>query len=201
MVVLIQKIGLILLVIKKNLKIISQEINNQNMERRVVIKNLAMSMGALVSLPAWAKGWKEAGLPNQNILVANQAKLLQDIVETIIPKTDIPGAAALGVDRFVLTMVTDCYDAKTQENFKRGVAKVDTESNSKFGKSFAALKQSDKLKVLEGFQNSTDGVDKEFLGLVKNHTIQGFMSSEYVMTNITHYELIPARYHGCVPIK
>ncbi len=171
------------------------------MERRVVIKNLAMTMGALVSLPTWAKGWKESSLPNQNILVADQAKLLQDIVEAIIPKTNTPGAAALGVDKFVLTMVTDCYDDKTQENFKRGVAKVDTESHSKFKKSFASLNQADKLKVLEGFQTSTDANDKSFLGLVKNHTIQGFMNSEFVMTNITNYEMIPSRYHGCVPVK
>jgi hypothetical protein len=26
------------------------------------------------------------------------------------------------------------------------------------------------------------------------------MTSEYVMTNLTHYEMIPGRYHGCVPV-
>jgi hypothetical protein len=170
------------------------------MERRKAIKGLALTMGALAGLPAWAKSWKPSELPTQSFLKLDQAELLSVIVEAIIPKTDIPGAAEIGVDKFVLTMVTDCYDEKTQANFKRGVDKVASESSAKFGKSFASLTQAQKLQILEGLQAGSSD-DKAFMGLLKNHTIQGFMNSEYVMTNITHYEMIPARYHGCVPVK
>lgn len=36
--------------------------------------------------------------------------------------------------------------------------------------------------------------------MIKRMTVDGYMGSEYVMTNITKYEMAPNRYHGCVPV-
>lgn len=162
---------------------------------------MAVAMGAMAGMPAWATGWSKAGIVPGKLLSADQAGVLQAVVETIIPKTDTPGAAELGVDKFVQKMFTDCYDKKTQDGLSAWVSALDAQSVKRFGKSYAAASSAEKLQLLQDQQKNDDASSKASFGMVKNLTIQGYMYSEYVMTNITHYEMIPGRYHGCVPVK
>lgn len=171
------------------------------MERRVALKSMALAMGAMASLPSWASGWNTGSVPKGVLLSADQSKVLSGMVESIIPKTDTPGAGELGVGDFVQKMVKDCYDQKAQASLMKGVDNLESQSKKDFGKSFADAGKDQKLQLLQGMEKSGDTDQKAFFGLVKNLTIQGYMNSEYVMTNITHYEMIPARYHGCVPVK
>jgi hypothetical protein len=171
------------------------------MERRVALKSMAVAVGAMTGLPAWAAGWSKGALTDGKLLSAGQAEILSVVVETIIPKTDTPGAGELGVGKFVQKMVTDCYDKKTQDNLVKGLETLETQSQRNFGKSYADASKDQKLQLLAEMEKSSDVSQKAFFGLVKNLTVQGYMNSEYVMTNITHYEMIPARYHGCVPVK
>jgi hypothetical protein len=171
------------------------------MERRVALRNVAMAMGAIVSLPAWASGWRMEAMSPGTLLPVGQAEVLHALVETIIPKTDTPGASELGVDKFVQKMVSDCYDKNTQSGLASGLSNLDEQSIQNFGKSFVSSTASERLKLVKELEKSDDASAKSFFGLVKNLTIQGYMNSEYVMTNITHYEMVPARYHGCVPVK
>ena len=158
-------------------------------------------MGAMAGLPAWASGWSRGDLGAGSLLSADQGAILAAVVETIIPKTDTPGAAELGVDKFVQKMVTDCYDKKAQAGLASGISNLDEKSIQNFGKSFSGASGAQKMQLLKDLEKSSDANSKAFFGMVKNLTIQGYMNSEYVMTNITHYEMIPARYHGCVPVK
>jgi hypothetical protein len=171
------------------------------MERRVALKSMALAMGAMANLPSWASGWSKGSIPPGNLLSADQSKILAVMVETIIPKTDTPGAGELGVGNFVQKMVKDCYDSKAQAGLASGLSNLDEQSIQRFGKSFTDAGKDHKLQLLQELGKSSDADQKAFFGMVKNLTIQGYMSSEYVMTNITHYELVPGRYHGCVPVK
>jgi len=171
------------------------------MERRVALKSMALAMGAMAGLPAWASGWNKSALTEGKLLSADQSGVLAVVVETIIPKTDTPGAGELGVDKFVQRMVTDCYDKKAQDNLAKGLDALEAQSKKSFGKSYAEATKDQKVQLLSEMEKSSDASQKGFFTLVKNLTIQGYMNSEYVMTNITHYEMIPARYHGCVPVK
>lgn len=170
------------------------------MERRVALKGMAAAMGAIVSLPAWASGWNDSSIGKVKFSGAGQAEILKGAVEAIIPATDTPGAGELGVAIFVQRMVTDCYDKKTQDAFDKGLAGLDAQSNKSFGKSFTDASKTQQLQLLQELEKSNDSETKSFFGLLKNLTIQGYMSSEYVMTNLTHFEFIPGRYHGCVPV-
>ncbi|TKT92152.1 gluconate 2-dehydrogenase subunit 3 family protein [Dyadobacter frigoris] len=161
---------------------------------------MAAAMGVMVSLPAWASGWNDSSLGKVKFSKAGQAEILKGVVEAIIPATNTPGAGELGVAIFVQRMVTDCYDKKTQDTFNKGIAGLDVQSNKSFGKSFTEANKNQQLQLLQESEKSTDPETKGFFGLLKNLTIQGYMSSEYVMTNLTHFEFIPARYHGCVPV-
>lgn len=154
-----------------------------------------------MALPAWANGWNRQSLPKNTLLTPAAENLLAEVVETIIPATDTPGAKELGVHTFVQTMVKDCYDQKAQENLTNGLDQLDQYSQQVFKKSFSAGTSPQRIHILEGMALSDDPTKKAFYSMVKNLTIQGYLNSEYVMTNLTHYELVPGRFQGCVPVE
>ena len=88
----------------------------QGMNRREAVsgESLALLMGGamvgsefILSGQAVPAKWPAAGFSD-----ADKA-LLDEIGETIIPATDIPGAKAAKIGPFMAMMVTDCYNATT----------------------------------------------------------------------------------------
>ncbi len=172
------------------------------MQRRSAIKNLALTIGGTIVLPAWANAWSKESLQNNTFKISySQEALLAEIVETIIPKTDTPGAKELGADKFILKMVADCYDKKSQDIFAKGLVFVDELSKKENGKTFVESDSTQKLNTLKKMSTSQNSDDKGFIQLVKGLTIDGYLVSEYVMTNLRIFEMVPGRFHGCVPIK
>lgn len=170
------------------------------MQRRTALKNVAATMGAMVALPAWASGWNAKNIQKVGFLTTAEDEMLAEVVETFIPVTDTPGAKELNVHRFVQRMVADCYEPEVQKTLTGGLASLDKYSQQTFKKSFTASTPAQRIHILEGLGLSDESSVKAFFPLVKNLTIQGYMNSEYVMTNITHYEMIPGRWNGCVPL-
>lgn len=187
---------------KANVIFVSLSFNLTKMQRRSAIKNIALSIGSTIVLPSWANAWNKASLQNTGFFISSsQEAILADVVETIIPKTDTPGAKELNIDKFTTKMVADCYDKKSQEIFSKGLDLVENAAKRDFAKSFTNCDATQKLAILNKMSNAENNDEKSFVRLVKNLTIQGYLSSEYVMTNLRIYEFAPARYHGCVPVK
>ena len=176
------------------------------MERRNALITLAGAVAGLISLPAWASGWSaETVRLNRTLLSPGQSDLLADVAETFIPATDTAtadrlGAKALNVHQFIQKIVADCSDKATQDVFLKGLTTVDDLARKSFGKPFNEGDATQRTALLTQLSQSADPAQKSFYGLVKNLTIRGYMSSEHVMTNLTHFEFIPGRYHGCVPV-
>ncbi len=172
------------------------------MQRRSAVTNIALTIGSAIVLPSWANAWSKDSFKNNVYKIsALQEKNLAEIVETIIPKTNTPGAKELNIQQFVPTMVADCYDKQAQETFVKGLNLVDVASNNSFSKTFLECDAKQRLEVLNKMAKSENKEEKSFIQLVKGLTIRGYLSSEYVMTNLRIYEYAPARYHGCVPVK
>jgi Gluconate 2-dehydrogenase subunit 3 len=174
---------------------------NPTMKRRVALRNMAAAVGGLVSLPAWADRWNAAAVRSgSSYLSPKENDLLADIAETIIPATDTPGAKELDIHRFIQKIVADCMDKKSQEKFTKGLGMVSGASQQKFAKDFAFCNVNQRATLLKEMESSTDETAKEFYSTVKGLTIEGYLTSEYVMTNLTHYQMAPGYYHGCVPV-
>ncbi len=177
------------------------------MKRRGAIKYLTLGTGAFFITPAWATGWAKTSVSlAPTFLTVAQGELLAEVVETIIPKTDSsgvdsPGAKDLGVHTFVQRMVTDCYEKAAQDKVKNGLDTVSAMSIESYGKSFEQADTTQRLALLTRMANSTDNNQKEFMALMKSLTIQGYVTSEYVMTNFYHYVMAPGHYYGCVPVQ
>ena len=122
-------------------------------------------------------------------------------METIIPKTDIVGAKDLKVHDFIQKMIADCYDLPVQTNFKNGLKTLDDSAMDSYAKPFADCDKTQRETLLNKLATATDASQKDFFALVKNLTIQGFTSSEFVMTTFLRYKMVPGHYYGCVPVE
>jgi Gluconate 2-dehydrogenase subunit 3 len=172
------------------------------MKRRIALQNMGLAFGGLISLPTWANGWNSSIIKSKSpLLLQEQEQILAEIVETIIPTTDTPGAKPLEVHRFVQKMIKDCYDKTSQETFSKGIDATEELAKKTYGKSFVECDAKQRNELLKSLEKSEIQANKSFLMMTKNLTINGYLNSEYVMTNLTHYEMAPARYHGCVPVK
>lgn len=172
---------------------------------------MAGAVGGLISLPSWANGWTADTVRSTRPLLSRaQDGLLAEMVETIIPATDTPGestpgkstpgAKALNVHQFVQKMVTDCYPIAAKDTLQKGLDSLDGLAKTAYGKSFAEGDVAQRTALLTQLSQSTDETQKGFYSMVKGLTIRGYMSSEYVMTNLTNYQFIPGHYYGCVPV-
>ena len=174
------------------------------MQRRTVIKNFIYVAGGALLLPACLHEQQGATIPLKNIRMnADDEKLLGEVVGTIIPTTDTPGAKDLGVHQFVMIMIDDCYDKASQDHFVKGLKGLNAASKKQYSKSFTELPVPQREAFLTQLENSKDKEDENvaFYHLAKRLTVQGYLNSKYVMTNITKYELVPGRFHGSVPVS
>lgn len=171
------------------------------MKRRSLLKNLTLTAGGLLSLPAWASGWSAESIGHTAILPVSDENLLAEIVETFIPETDTPGAKSLKVHQFILRMVNDCYGEPAQESLKQGLAATEQLAKQTYQKSFMECDASQRKQILLTLKDSPDSGTKRFAEMAKNLTIRGYMNSQYVMVNILKYNMAPGFFYGCVPVK
>lgn len=181
------------------------------MERRFAIKQILIMAGGLALLPSCLReaGKSSIQLTNLNVSL-DQEDLLAEIAETIIPKTNTPGAKDLKLHLFVLKMLDDCHDQKDQQLFMKGLDRLKDMAQDDYGSSFQQMAVADRQKLLLKLENLDQATDKlpeaseelsAFYRILKRRTVGGFMNSKYVMTNITKWELVPGRYNGYYPVK
>lgn len=170
-------------------------------KRRSALSKIAAGIAGVVSLPAWTSGWSPASLDHFRYLSTGEEEFLEAITDTIIPKTDTPGAKELGVHHLIQKIIKDCYEESAQEAIRSGMMLTDAVSIGDYGDGFTRLNPAQRLEVLKKMSSSEYQDQKSFISSIKRLTIDGYMRSEYVMTNITKFEFAPNRYYGCVPVK
>ncbi|MFT7482038.1 MAG: hypothetical protein ACI8WW_000969, partial [Oceanospirillaceae bacterium] len=109
------------------------------MNRRKALKNVALTFGTALSLPAWANAWTPESLPATTNFKTAESELLNQLVEALIPKTDTPGAGEMGIDKFVMVMVNDCTPDNQRSTFMTQLSLVDAFAKEKYSKLFTNL--------------------------------------------------------------
>jgi len=174
------------------------------MERRLVIKQILIMAGGLALLPSCLRDAGKSSVLLKNLDISlDQENLLAEIAETIIPKTSTPGAKELNIHLFVLKMLDDCYEPEEQERFVKGLEALKDQTQDLFGKSFLDLTVPERQELLVAIENDKEASAElaGFYKIMKGKTIQGYLNSQYVMTNLIKWELVPGRYNGYYPVK
>ncbi len=168
------------------------------MKRRLVLKQLACLVGGTVVVPRFLMGGEMRSIPPETLKFGDKVPIVASVAEIIIPKTDTPGAKDLGVQLFVLKMVEDCYEEEAQHAFLKGLEQLDLLSNQRFGKDFIKCSAHNQSSIIQTIEEQSE-LPNELLdcfAIIKRRTIQGYMTSEYVMTKQLVYEVAPGRYNG-----
>lgn len=160
--------------------------------------------GGIAILPSCSKDKAKASIHLTNLNVsAHQEALLAEIVESIIPETKTAGAKTLNLHLFVLKMVDDCHEAPDQQNFMLGLNEIDDLTKRSLNTTFVKAAGDQRTKILEGIEHESDKSSalSQFYKIMKERTIQGYLNSKHVMTELIPYELIPGRYNGYFLVK
>lgn len=165
------------------------------MNRREVIKNVALILGGTFSAPTLMamNHWENVTKPNTNgvafSLSETQQKIVVEIAELIIPKTDTPGAKEVGVPSFIEMMLKDCYKAPEHQSFLDGLTSMEKVK-------FLELNTDERrgvLKLLEQETKKITGRTTPFWRLIKELTLLGYFTSEAGLKASFEYVQIPGK--------
>jgi len=173
------------------------------MDRRIALKQLAWITGGVILIPSCDFTQESVLEAYQKLQVtASQRETLTQVTNTVFPGVKLKKADEVGLPDFVLIMANDCLPESEQEQFLAGLKGFDTFTKKEFGKTF---KKMDADEAAEAFRNimameSEENPDlastKEFLGITKRFSLQGYLTSEYYMTEIMPYKMIPGGFKG-----
>ncbi|MDQ6609248.1 MAG: gluconate 2-dehydrogenase subunit 3 family protein, partial [Bacteroidota bacterium] len=128
------------------------------MDRREAVKYISILMGtAIIGGDAFLLGCK-SGTGKSEWLSADSIAYLDEIAETILPRTTTPGAKDAQVGRFMTVMVNDCYEEGDQKAFKEGMDKLNDASKSQFNNTFMEITPQQRKDLLI----ATDKQAKEY---------------------------------------
>ena len=130
------------------------------MNRRKALQNVALLVGGTLSSSTIFALFESCNSGNNSAQIdasgglfsPDQRNLIDEIVETIIPKTGTPGAKEAKVGEFIQMMVRECYPKKDQTLVLNGLTKFDADCKAQNQKSFIDLSVSDREKYLLGIE-------------------------------------------------
>lgn len=184
----------------------------QKIDRREALKKTALLMGAAVSASALTgilQGCKATPelIYTPVFFTPDQARIVTEVAEIIIPKTDTPGAKDAGVPGFIDTMLKDCYKKEDQDRFIAGLTAFDEEAKKAYGDSFIYCKPEQQVEHVKKIHEAALKEMKEnkeakrpFILMAKELTLLGFFTSEPGATQVLQYVAVPGSYKGCVPL-
>lgn len=186
------------------------------MQRRELLKMITAATGmAMIGLPSMVFGQAQLEVkPANNAFSKGEVALLDEIAETILPRTDTPGAKDAGVGLFMAQFVTDCYDAGQQATFRTGLADLDKRAKGGFLK-LKPAQRTELLRTLDAEAKAAspdpDKADDEgadtaatpphYFTMLKQLVLFGFFTSEVGATKVLRYVPVPGRFDGDMPYE
>ncbi len=140
--------------------------------------------------------WENASNPTDSgaafSLTATQQKIVAEIAEMILPRTDTVGAKDVGVPAFIEMMLKDCYTQPEHRSFLEGLASMEQVK-------FLDLSEAERRGVLKFLEQQTKekmkAMPKEtpFWRLMKELTLLGYFTSEAGIKASFEYVRIPGK--------
>jgi Gluconate 2-dehydrogenase subunit 3 len=192
-----------------------------NMNRRDAIKSSALFLGYAVSTTALSNlfiscqseaklDWKPVFLSN------NQAQLITDMTDRILPRTKTPGAKDLGIDRFIDKMLKDLLTKAEQTDFISGLEAFEAACKTANGKTFVACTPQQQDAFLLAMDKEADKFPPSMWGIslaagppkpvpffrrVKELSLRGYFTSQNIGEKVLSFDPMPGAYVACMPLS
>jgi hypothetical protein len=149
------------------------------MDRRSLLKSLAAA-GAVALLPddAAFAAWTRVASRTRGGLTEAQRARIAAIADVILPRTDTPSATDVGVPAFVDVIVSENYSADDRAAFVANLDAIDPNA----------------LDAIESADRRAE--PQRTYWRLKGLVIHGYFTSERVMKDVLHYEVMPGRFDG-----
>ena len=191
------------------------------MQRRETLK-LLLAGGVLPTMSADLLGFFRDSHPASGYalrtLDPHQNDTVIAVIDQIIPATETPGAKEARVNEFIDVILTEWANDDERRNFLSGLADVDKQSNTLFGKDFTAASPEQQLTLLRSLDESaaitrsdrktrppvweSQGRDTQlqddFFTVFKKMTLHGYYTSEIGFSQELKLQIIPGAQHGCI---
>lgn len=187
------------------------------MNRREALRKSTLLLGGALSastIAAVMSGCKAPMDPDwtPSTMTRDQAEIVAEVCERIIPATDTPGAKDALVHRYIDEFLTNIASPEEREVFTKGIQNLQE-------RSFLKLSDADKDAMLAEMQGNASGpsdsevgadlanegeanmnreVANQFFQGMKQLTITGFFSSEVGAKQVLRYDPIPGEFDGCI---
>ncbi|HTI10164.1 MAG TPA: gluconate 2-dehydrogenase subunit 3 family protein [Puia sp.] len=174
-----------------------------SISRRTAIRQLAIVSAGAAFLPSCLHPHAKPSVSLKYFTVTgDQEKLLEELTATLIPTDSTPGARDVSAHLFTLRMVDDCSPKTDQEKFMKGLTAFDEASKTASGKLFAEASPAQREALLLAIESKKlPGEELNFFySTAKKLTVLAYSSSQFFLTKVKVYELVPGRFHGCVPV-
>ena len=188
------------------------------MDRRSALKNIGISAGYIAVTPtlisvlqSCKNEYKINWIPE--VLSLDEAKALDQIVDLIIPETDIPGAKALNITMFIDRYAGKVASAEDAAFFKSGAGfvleelgvddkkPVDDIKTEAYDALLAKYLKAPKEKQQE-YREQQEGAEVfNFLAAIRDISIYAYKNTEYVGENVLAYLPVPGEQIGCAPLE
>jgi len=154
---------------------------------------------AAVAAPATA-----AGNAAPELLTREELALTGVLAELIIPKTDTPGALAVGAHRTIDHLLKACVVKREQEAFRAGLARIEEVAAAQGGKRFGALPHARQVALLHAIDNGAapfNGADQGFFRQLKGYVAFAYYTSEAGASQELAYLPFPGGFTGNVKVN
>jgi hypothetical protein len=184
------------------------------MDRRELLKMVALLTGGAVIggevfLSGCTNNDKTATTTTSGMFSSDDIAFLDEVGETILPKTSTPGAKDAQVGAFMTVMVNDCYTETDQKTFHEGMKKLDEACDKLNKTSFMKSSPEQRHTLLVNLDKEAKDYQKSkkqddpshYFTMLKQLTLMGFFTSKPGATQALRYVAVPGKYEGCIPYK
>lgn len=189
------------------------------MDRRKALKNIGISFGTITLTPSVVglmqscQSKPEGWMPSQ--FSTHQFEILSQLMDLIIPPTDIPGAIELQLPQFLDGFIGVIMNDKAKNRLISGLDQLIKSALNDSGKSnVSELIKGDLdkqlLKYLRAEKQTVKTWKKDIQSIqakayafavqLRSLTINAFKTNEYIGENVLAYVPIPGEQKGCIDL-
>jgi hypothetical protein len=174
------------------------------MDRRTAIKQFVIISAGAALIPSCISHSPETiSEYSQLPITEDQQNLMAALGDNIIPsEPNSPGARDVSATVFALTMLNDCFSDKDREKFMKGLVQFDTDVRKLYGRSFESCSKAYQDKIVSRINSQQHAQDDAsfFYHTMKHLTLEAYTSSQYFLTKIHLYKLVPGPYISHVTV-
>ena len=184
----------------------NSEVNPTNLERRDLLKGLAVVLGAAIS-PACQRAaevpaaQRMAGVARWSL---EQRAIAHRCADLMMPATDTPSALAVGVGEFMDYVASVWLQQSELEELLAGLNGLQEEAQRQYTKNFVDLSEMEQVQLLTQMETagsalnagSQEELRSKVFARLKELTVVGYYSSEVGVKRERVYVPVPGRYDG-----